>query len=66
MATVDPAGTVRDIVDAALYLVLGTADETGRPWATPAAASPSSTRVTRTAELPAPAAGRGSRPPASG
>lgn len=35
MATVDPAGTVRDIVDAGLYLVLGTAGETGRPWASP-------------------------------
>jgi uncharacterized protein YhbP (UPF0306 family) len=29
------ADEVRTIVDGNLYLVLGTADETGRPWATP-------------------------------
>jgi pyridoxine/pyridoxamine 5'-phosphate oxidase len=31
----DPADTVRGIIDASLYMVLGTADETGRPWASP-------------------------------
>jgi hypothetical protein len=31
----DPAGTVRGVIDASLYMVLATADETGRPWATP-------------------------------
>jgi hypothetical protein len=30
----DPS-TAREIIDAALYMVLGTADETGAPWATP-------------------------------
>jgi hypothetical protein len=35
MAAADPAGTARDLIDASLYMVLGTADETGRPWASP-------------------------------
>jgi hypothetical protein len=30
----DPT-TAREIIDAALYMVLGTADETGAPWASP-------------------------------
>lgn len=29
------AQTVRDLIEANLYLVLATADETGRPWSTP-------------------------------
>ncbi|MEU1274652.1 pyridoxamine 5'-phosphate oxidase family protein [Streptomyces sp. NPDC005799] len=29
------AGTVREIVDSALYLVLATADADGRPWSSP-------------------------------
>src|ERR671910_1194042 len=31
----DPAALGRAIIDANLYLVLGTADEEGRPWASP-------------------------------
>ena len=31
----DPAATAKAIVDANLYMVLGTADEAGRPWVTP-------------------------------
>jgi hypothetical protein len=31
----DPADTARSIIDASLYMVLATADETGRPWASP-------------------------------
>jgi nitroimidazol reductase NimA-like FMN-containing flavoprotein (pyridoxamine 5'-phosphate oxidase superfamily) len=31
----DPAAIAREIIDANLYMVLGTADETGRPWASP-------------------------------
>jgi nitroimidazol reductase NimA-like FMN-containing flavoprotein (pyridoxamine 5'-phosphate oxidase superfamily) len=31
----DPAATARRIVDASFYLVLGTADRDGRPWASP-------------------------------
>jgi nitroimidazol reductase NimA-like FMN-containing flavoprotein (pyridoxamine 5'-phosphate oxidase superfamily) len=31
----DPAGMARAIVDANLYMVLGTADQTGRPWVSP-------------------------------
>jgi hypothetical protein len=31
----DSAATARAIIDSNLYMVLGTADETGRPWATP-------------------------------
>jgi nitroimidazol reductase NimA-like FMN-containing flavoprotein (pyridoxamine 5'-phosphate oxidase superfamily) len=30
-----PADVVREIIDGNLYMVLGTADETGRPWASP-------------------------------
>jgi nitroimidazol reductase NimA-like FMN-containing flavoprotein (pyridoxamine 5'-phosphate oxidase superfamily) len=35
MAERTPGDVVREIVDANLYMVLATADETGRPWATP-------------------------------
>src|ERR1035437_9492947 len=31
----DPADTARSIIDASLYMVLATADDTGRPWASP-------------------------------
>jgi uncharacterized protein YhbP (UPF0306 family) len=31
----DPADIARDIIDGSLYMVLATADETGRPWASP-------------------------------
>jgi hypothetical protein len=31
----DPGQTARAIIDASLYMVLATADETGRPWASP-------------------------------
>jgi pyridoxamine 5'-phosphate oxidase-like protein len=31
----DPVATARAIVDANLYMVLGTADERGRPWVSP-------------------------------
>jgi nitroimidazol reductase NimA-like FMN-containing flavoprotein (pyridoxamine 5'-phosphate oxidase superfamily) len=31
----DPPATARAIVDANLYMVLGTADEEGRPWVSP-------------------------------
>jgi hypothetical protein len=31
----DPAAIARAIIDANLYMVLGTADETGQPWASP-------------------------------
>ena len=31
----DPAALARSLIDASLYLVLGTADEDGRPWASP-------------------------------
>jgi len=30
-----PAATVRDIIEASRYLVLATADATGRPWSSP-------------------------------
>jgi hypothetical protein len=33
--TGDPADTARGIIDASRYMVLATADETGRPWASP-------------------------------
>ncbi len=32
---VDPAAIARAIVDTNLYMVLGTADQSGRPWVTP-------------------------------
>ena len=35
MTEPDRATTLRSIVDANLYMVLGTADGTGRPWVTP-------------------------------
>jgi nitroimidazol reductase NimA-like FMN-containing flavoprotein (pyridoxamine 5'-phosphate oxidase superfamily) len=31
----DLAATAREIVDGSMYMVLGTADETGRPWVSP-------------------------------
>lgn len=31
----DPSAIARSIIDANLYMVLGTADDEGRPWATP-------------------------------
>ena len=34
-ATTTAARTARDIIEAQLYLVLATADATGRPWSTP-------------------------------
>jgi hypothetical protein len=30
-----PGAVARNIIDASLYMVLGTADQTGRPWASP-------------------------------
>lgn len=33
--TSDPADIARDVIDASLYMVLATADENGRPWASP-------------------------------
>jgi len=33
--SMDLAATARDIVDGSLYMVLGTADETGSPWVSP-------------------------------
>jgi uncharacterized protein YhbP (UPF0306 family) len=35
MSERDPGATAREIIDANLYMVLGTADETGRPWVSP-------------------------------
>lgn len=35
MSEKDSGATAREIIDANLYMVLGTADETGRPWVTP-------------------------------
>ena len=35
MSEQDLVTTAREIIDANLYMVLGTADETGRPWASP-------------------------------
>jgi nitroimidazol reductase NimA-like FMN-containing flavoprotein (pyridoxamine 5'-phosphate oxidase superfamily) len=31
----DLAATAREIIDGSMYMVLGTADETGRPWVSP-------------------------------
>ena len=31
----DPEAVVKEIIDANMYMVLGTADESGQPWATP-------------------------------
>ena len=31
----DPAATARAIIDANLYMVLGTVDDRGRPWTSP-------------------------------
>ena len=35
MTTQDPAATARAIIDANLYMVLGTVDDRGRPWTSP-------------------------------
>jgi hypothetical protein len=35
MAGMDPGAVARSIIDANLYMVLATADESGRPWASP-------------------------------
>jgi hypothetical protein len=35
MSAAGPAQTVRDIIEASRYLVLATADATGRPWSSP-------------------------------
>jgi pyridoxamine 5'-phosphate oxidase-like protein len=35
MSEQDPGATARQIIDANLYMVLGTADDTGRPWVSP-------------------------------
>jgi hypothetical protein len=35
MSEKDSGATAREIIDANLYMVLGTADETGRPWVSP-------------------------------
>jgi hypothetical protein len=35
MSAASPAQTVRDIIEASRYLVLATADATGRPWSSP-------------------------------
>ncbi|HEX6424466.1 MAG TPA: pyridoxamine 5'-phosphate oxidase family protein [Acidimicrobiales bacterium] len=35
MAERTPGDVAREIIDANLYMVLATADETGRPWASP-------------------------------
>jgi nitroimidazol reductase NimA-like FMN-containing flavoprotein (pyridoxamine 5'-phosphate oxidase superfamily) len=40
----DPAALGRAIVDAALYMVLGTADEAGRPWVSPVYFAPAGYR----------------------
>jgi hypothetical protein len=35
METPDPGAVAREIIEANLYMVLATADEAGRPWASP-------------------------------
>ena len=40
----DPTAAARAIVDANLYMVLGTADEAGRPWVTPVYFAPAAYR----------------------
>jgi nitroimidazol reductase NimA-like FMN-containing flavoprotein (pyridoxamine 5'-phosphate oxidase superfamily) len=40
----DPAALARAIVDANLYMVLGTADEEGRPWVSPVYYAPAAYR----------------------
>jgi hypothetical protein len=35
MGAPDPGAVARQVIDANLYMVLATADATGRPWATP-------------------------------
>jgi nitroimidazol reductase NimA-like FMN-containing flavoprotein (pyridoxamine 5'-phosphate oxidase superfamily) len=40
----DPAAAARAIVDANLYMVLGTADASGRPWVTPVYFAPAAYR----------------------
>jgi nitroimidazol reductase NimA-like FMN-containing flavoprotein (pyridoxamine 5'-phosphate oxidase superfamily) len=40
----DPAASARSIIDANLYMVLGTADQTGRPWVSPVYYAPADYR----------------------
>ena len=40
----DEAGTARQIIDASLYMVVGTADSSGQPWASPVFYAPSGYR----------------------
>jgi hypothetical protein len=40
----DPAAIARAIVDANLYMVLGTADQSGRPWVSPVYFAPAAYR----------------------
>jgi nitroimidazol reductase NimA-like FMN-containing flavoprotein (pyridoxamine 5'-phosphate oxidase superfamily) len=40
----DPEAIAREIIDANLYMVLATADDAGRPWATPVYYAPSAYR----------------------
>ena len=40
----DPASLARAIVDANLYMVLGTADQSGRPWVSPVYFAPAAYR----------------------
>jgi nitroimidazol reductase NimA-like FMN-containing flavoprotein (pyridoxamine 5'-phosphate oxidase superfamily) len=40
----DSAATAREIIDAALYMVLATADPSGQPWASPVYFAPSGYR----------------------
>jgi nitroimidazol reductase NimA-like FMN-containing flavoprotein (pyridoxamine 5'-phosphate oxidase superfamily) len=40
----DPVATARAIIDANLYMVLGTADQTGRPWVSPVYYAPEAYR----------------------
>lgn len=41
---VDPAAAARGIIDANLYMVLGTADPSGRPWVSPVYYAPAAYR----------------------
>jgi uncharacterized protein YhbP (UPF0306 family) len=40
----DPAAVARGIIDANLYMVLGTADQAGRPWVSPVYYAPAAYR----------------------
>jgi Pyridoxamine 5'-phosphate oxidase len=44
MHELSPGAVARAIIDANLYMVLGTADEDGRPWASPVYYAPSAYR----------------------